>query len=114
MKNLLTIMCILLSAIGATGCEEKENGNTEQTFEVTNLKGMITFREDNQKWYILVHKEGTYDEVQVFFPSNLDDTYKIPNTKVVFSGIASNLSTDFVVPAGTYFFEIKLSFISTI
>jgi hypothetical protein len=114
MKTRVAILAAMLLAAGVVAsCEEKVTlSNEKQTLKVTNLKGTVYFNEDIQEWYIFVHKEDTYDEAQLFFPSNLDNAYKVPNLKIIFSGTISDLKTNITVPAGTTCFSIEISFIA--
>ncbi|GHT80019.1 hypothetical protein AGMMS50262_24100 [Bacteroidia bacterium] len=111
---LMTLFCTLM-----IGCEKEYDKNNcdcsnKQTFGVTNVEGIINFNKDIQKWYIRVHKEDTYDEVQLYLPCNLEEKYKIPDKEVLFSGIASDISLDVTTPAGTHYFCVEISFMSNL
>jgi hypothetical protein len=110
--NLVALTAITASLLAMSNCKDEEKTFDDQTVEVNNLEGTVYFNEDSEAWYIAVHKEGTYDEVQLFFPSHLDDAYKIPNEKVVFSGVVSNLTTNVTLPAGVQCFKIEITFIT--
>ncbi|MDR2692570.1 MAG: hypothetical protein LBB73_09880 [Dysgonamonadaceae bacterium] len=74
------------------------------------MEGTIDFKEDIQEWYISVHTPGTYDEVKVFFPCNLEESCKKANEKVLFSGVAFDPLSDSDLSgftAGCIFFVLK-------
>ena len=77
-----------------------------------NLKYTNVKNSENNQWYIYTFTEGTYDAVRLYYPIQLDDTYKTDGQKVLFSGTYG--ATDYVAgtPAGTELFIIKLTSIS--
>ncbi len=113
------LFLFFILGMGTGGCEDKNSQqdyyqNDTEVVEVKNSKGTVVFDQNVQKWCIAVHKEGTYDEVQLFLPEKLEESYKVSNKEVLFSGTASNLLFDHVAPAGTYFYSIKISSISSL
>ena len=120
MKTKKALFFISLSMILAiSGCEnvnnsEKCNCSNKEIFEVVDAKGIVNYDENIQKWFISVHQEGTIDEVHMFFPCNLKDSYKIPNREVMFSGIASDLSLGITAPAGTSHLCVEISSINSL
>ena len=46
----------------------------------------MRFNSENNQWYIYTFTEGTYDAVRLYYPIQLDDTYKTDGQKVLFSG----------------------------
>ena len=63
-------------------------------------------------WYIYTFTEGTYDAVRLYYPIQLDDTYKADGQKVLFSGTYGAIDYVAGTPAGTEQFVIKLTSIS--
>jgi hypothetical protein len=78
---------------------------------MADLVGTVNFNENIQEWYIVTHKEGTYDEVQLFIPCNMKDKYKEANNKkVLFSGMVFDLLSSLNnVPAGSNYRCIEIS-----
>jgi hypothetical protein len=109
-QKILAIMAFLCIYAGMAGCEEK---NETSSIEITNLEGTLNYSEDTQKWYISVPTPGTYDEVRVFFPCDIEEAYKNANKKVRFSGLAFSLPNSYLAgfTAGSIFFCIEISFI---
>ena len=121
MKKTLFFFINVFMFLAISGCQnenvndsEECNCSNEETFEVIDAKGIINFRKDIQKWCISVHQEGTYDEVHLFFPCILEDSYKIIGKKVMFSGIASDLSLEIISSAGTRHLCIEISSINNL
>ena len=121
MKRKVCIMLLFLGGcLGMVGCGEKEkeicdcNDKTNST-EITNLSGIVYFKQDIQRWIISVHKEGTFDEVELFIPCNLEEAYREENKKVLFSGttfdLRSNLNS---APAGSSYACVTISFINNL
>lgn len=116
-RTLKTLAILLILGGSLSVCKEEEkkcNCSNEQAFTASNLKGVVNFNEDIRKWYISVHEEGTYDEVKLFFPCHLEESYKAASKDVLFSGVASNTPLNIATPAGTYCFCIEITSIATI
>ncbi len=111
---LFSIIFLLMGTVGLTGCSSDDNDNKEfvEMGQVSNQEGEMRFNSENNQWYIYTFTEGTYDAVRLYYPIQLDDTYKTDGQKVLFSGTYG--ATDYVAgtPAGTELFIIKLTSIS--
>ena len=106
-----------MAVIASCGSGDNVNDNTicdcnhrVNPVELTDLKGTVNFDGDIQKWYISVHTEGTYDEVQLFIPCNMKEEYKgAKNKQVLFSGTAFDLLPGLNnVPAGSTYRCIEI------
>jgi hypothetical protein len=115
MKKTIITTALFCIAVMLTGCKDKENvnkicdcNNKTNSIDVIDLEGVVHFNNDIQQWYIAVHKEGTYDEVQLFLPCNLDGAYEVSNAMVLFSGIAFDISSDLNAPAGSKYLCVEI------
>lgn len=118
-KKLFLIIPLLFLVMGMGGCNDEDDKSlncdclTEKEIEIVDMTGVILFNEDLKSWCISVHTEGTYDEVGIYVPCNLEKSYKTKNRNIVFSGKASNLQIG-TIPAGASYFCLEISSISAI
>ncbi|MDR2361791.1 MAG: hypothetical protein LBD91_03595 [Prevotellaceae bacterium] len=117
MKKIYLITFFLLNI----GCDKDKSNNKIcdcnnkiNPIEVVNVEGVINFNEDIQEWYVSVHKENTYDMMQLFIFCNIEDSYKTVNKKVLFSGTSFDLATKINAPAGSDYTCMDISFMSDI
>jgi hypothetical protein len=111
---LFSIIFLLMGTVGLTGCSSDDNDNKEfvEMGQVSNQEGEMRFNSENNQWYIYTFTEGTYDAVRLYYPIQLDDTYKTDGQKVLFSGTYGAIDYVAGTPAGTEQFVIKLTSIS--
>lgn len=120
-KSLLLLMTA--TAFMLTGCskddmngeEEKKNKNTEIVVkpevvaQVEDLTGTVMFNSVMGYWYINVPEGGSYDNVTLYFPLNMEADYHKAGQKVLFSGDLYEMVQEITVPASTDYYAIKLT-----
>ena len=119
-KTLLLLMTAM--AFVFMGCsdddeknnEDKKDGNTEIAVkpevvaQVEDLTGTVMFNSVLGYWYINVPEGGSYDNVTLFFPLNMESDYRKAGQEVLFSGDLYEIVQEITVPAGTDYYAIKL------
>jgi hypothetical protein len=114
--RLAAILLLMVGVVSSCGKEKEDKicdcNNKINFVEITNLEGTVNFNSDIKEWYISVHEENTYDEIKLFLPCNLENSYKEANKKVLFSGTIFGLSTKITAPAGSDYACIEISSIS--
>ena len=53
---------------------------------VTNISGAVHLNQSLQKWEIISHIPNTIDCVDIYYPLNLSNDYKVEGLQVLFSG----------------------------
>ena len=95
--------------------EDKKNGNTEIAVkpevvaQVEDLTGTVMFNSVLGYWYINVPEGGSYDNVTLYFPLNMESDYRKAGQEVLFSGDLYEIVQEITVPAGTDYYAIKLT-----
>ena len=123
-KSLLMLMSAM--AIMFTGCSgEKDSDDVkkdvnmsivvkpEVVAQVEDLSGTVMFNSILGYWYINVTGVGSYDNVTLYFPLNIESEYCRAGQKVYFSGDLYEMVQEIEVPAGTEYYAIKLASIKS-
>ena len=118
MKKINLLISVIVTFVVSCGGNDDPKSicdcnNKTNAVNVEDLKDTINYDKDIKMWYISVPEEGTIDNVQMFLPCNLAETYKKENMKVIFSGMAFDLTSKLEgVPAGTTYKCIDISSIN--
>ena len=125
MKKSLVLLMTAMACMFA-GCsdddeknndEEKQDDNTEIVVksevvgQVEDLSGTVMFNSVLGHWYIAVPEEGTYDNVTLYFPLNMEPDFCKTGQEVLFSGDLYEIVQKISVPTGTEYYAIKLTVI---
>ncbi len=116
-KIILWISALLLLTAGA-GCEKagnKEKDDSKQCFcenrinTAVNLVGTVLYNKNLKKWCISVSEKNIYDNIVLYIPCDLENSYKKEKEKVVFSGDVFKIVLEEALPAGTTCYCIKIT-----
>lgn len=97
--------------------KEKQDGNTEIAVkpevvaQAEDLMGVVMFDNVLGYWYINVSEDGSYDNVTLYFPLNMEGDYCKEGQEVLFSGDLYEMVQEISVPAGFEYYAIKLTVI---
>ncbi len=116
MKKLVFFMGLLLSLGMFCACSNDDEDvmlfnkqETRTSLFIKDVSGEMAYS-DTKEWHIVCGVPGTYDSTNDYYPSELNDEFKVEGLKVIISGEVLGERVDSIqYPGGYEVFNIELT-----